>query len=84
MVEKATRKMKRYTIQCNQNAPLSSWSEPHTLTEILDRYYDQYLDQRDDETDLLKREEFTADVFEDLWDCRLVPVINIKVEVDNE
>lgn len=61
-----------YTIECLEQAPLSSWSEPHTLTDILDRYYDQYLDQADDEYDLLTREEFTPELFQDMWNCRLV------------
>lgn len=76
--------MQRYLIHCNQNAPLSTWSEPATLEDILDRYYEQYLDSSVDETDLLRRDEFTADVFQDIWDCRLVPVTDIKVEVEDD
>lgn len=64
--------MKLYTIECHQNAPLSTWSEPTPLEEILDRYYEQYLDFADPEYDNITREEFTADLFQDLWDCTLI------------
>lgn len=61
-----------YTIECNQGAPLSSWSDPDTLENILDRYYDQYLDQADDEYELLTREQFTPELFQDMWECTLI------------
>lgn len=65
--------MKLYTIECHQKAPLSTWDEPTPLDEILDRYYEQYLDFSDEE-DTITREQFTAEVFQDLWDCTLVEV----------
>lgn len=58
-----------YTIHCLQGAPLSTWSDPTPLDEILDRYYDQLIDQGEEE---LKREDFTAELFQDVWECRLV------------
>jgi len=62
-----------YTIHCMQGAPLSSWSEAATETEILDRYYEQFIDQADDEADRnLKRSEFTRDLFESIWECALI------------
>ncbi len=63
-----------YTIHCLRGAPLSSWSEAATEDEILDRYYEQFIDQADDADRNLKREEFTRDLFEDLWECRLIEV----------
>jgi hypothetical protein len=63
------RDMKLYTIECHQGWPLSTWSEPTPLEEILDRYYEQYLDFAEDD---LTREQFTAEVFQDLWDCTLI------------
>lgn len=67
-------KTQLYTIICHQNAPLSSWYEPTTETEILDRYYEQFIDQADDEDRNLKREDFTRNLFEDIWECHLEAV----------
>lgn len=68
--------VKLYTIECHQGAPLSSWSEPETLENILDRYYDQFIEHADDIEDLkLERKDFTAELFQDIWECSLVEVV---------
>ena len=65
--------MQLYTILSNHGCPLSTWDEPETLKEILDRYYEQYLDfEESPSEDQLTRKEFTAELFQDLWDCELV------------
>lgn len=64
---------KLYTIHCLQGAPLSSWDEPCTEQEILDRYYEQYLDFEDAEY-VIPRSEFTRELFEQTWECVLEEV----------
>lgn len=66
--------VKLYTIHCLQGSPLSTWFEPRSEKEILDTYYEQYLDFRDQEYDTLKRSEFTRELFEDMWECKLEEV----------
>lgn len=58
-----------YTIECLQGAPLSTWDDPTPLDELLDRYHEQWNDQSDG--DHLTREQFTAELFQDLFECRL-------------
>jgi len=54
----------KYHIICHQNAPLSSWDEPYTRKEIIEKFYGYALNEWDNVT----KKSFTLGFISEMWD----------------
>lgn len=57
----------KYRIICLENAPLSSWDEPHTKQELIDKFYSYAEMEWEEEPD---KDIFTLDFIQELWNVR--------------